>query len=69
VDFTVSKLADIQNIIIPFFLKYPILGIKSKDFADFCKVTELMKAKAHLTNEGLDQISEIKAGMNKGRPD
>jgi hypothetical protein len=26
-----------------------------------------MNEKAHLTNEGLEQIRAIKAGMNKGR--
>lgn len=28
---------------------------------------EIMKNKAHITEEGLDQIRKIKAGMNKGR--
>lgn len=53
--------------IIPFFEKYPILGEKSRDFKDFCKVAEQMKQKKHLTKEGLDQIREIKEGMNTGR--
>jgi hypothetical protein len=47
--------------------KYPIIGVKSKDFADFCLIAELMKNKKHLTTEGLNQIRQIKAGMNKGR--
>ena len=59
--------SDILNIIIPFFVKYPILGIKALDFADFCKVAELMKTKAHLTLDGLEEIRLIKEGMNKGR--
>jgi hypothetical protein len=50
-----------------FFQKYPLQGVKSKDFKDFCKVAELMENKAHLTAEGLDQIRQIKAGMNTGR--
>ena len=29
--------------------KYPILGVKALDFADFCKVAELMQEKKHLT--------------------
>jgi len=37
------------------------------DFADFCKVAELMKNKAHLTQEGLEEIRQIKAGMNTRR--
>jgi hypothetical protein len=31
-DFFVTKLSDIINIIIPFYLDYPIMGIKAKDF-------------------------------------
>jgi hypothetical protein len=37
------------------------------DYLDWCKVAELMKNKAHLTEEGLSKIRKIKAGMNKGR--
>ena len=66
-DFRVFKLSDILNIIIPFFKKYPILGMKALDFDDWCKVAELMKNKMHLTAEGLEEIRKIKAGMNKGR--
>ena len=55
-----------MKIIIPFLKKYKIKGIKYKDFADLCKVAELIKQKKHLTAEGLDQIKQIKAGMNIG---
>ncbi len=49
----VTKLSDI---IIPFFDKYPIHGVKSADYADLCKVALLMKDNCHLTEEGLAQI-------------
>ena len=49
VDYRVTKFSDLTNIIIPFFKKYSILGVKALDFADFCKVVELMENKAHLT--------------------
>jgi hypothetical protein len=65
--FAVGKFEDIYNKIIPFFKKYPILGVKSQDLADFCRVAELMKEKRHLTGEGVEQIRNIKKGMNKGR--
>ena len=65
-DFKVYKLSDILNKIIPFFKKYPILGMKALDFDDWCKVAELMKNKMHLTAEGLEAIRQIKAGMNTG---
>ena len=66
-DYKVLKFDDIVHRIIPFFRKFPIVGIKSKDFEDFCRVSELMKKKAHLTLPGLEKIKKIKAGMNTGR--
>lgn len=66
-DFNVTRLSDLHQKIIPFFLKYPIIGTKAKDFEDFVKVALLMQNKAHLTEEGLEQIQKIQAGMNRGR--
>jgi hypothetical protein len=63
----VSKISDINNKIIPFFIKYPIIGIKRLDFEDFCKVAVLIQDKAHLTIEGLEKIRKIKGGMNEIR--
>jgi hypothetical protein len=67
VNFVVSRFSDITEKIIPFFDKYPLVGVKRLDYLDFVKVAELMKEKAHLTAEGLEQIRVIKAGMNRGR--
>jgi hypothetical protein len=53
--------------IIPLFRKYPILGVKSEDFQDWCNVAELMKEKKHLTQSGVDLICKLKASMNNGR--
>ena len=53
--------------ILPFFYKYPILGVKAQDFRDWTKVAEMIQIKVHLTKEGLDQIRQIRVGMNKGR--
>lgn len=66
-DLKVTKFDDIVNKIIPFFKKYPILGVKALDFSDFCKVAEMMKEKKHLTKEGLEIIKKIKSEMNQGR--
>lgn len=66
-NYIVSKLSDITEKIIPFFEKHPILGVKCLDFQDFCKASELIKNKAHLTELGLNKIEKVKAGMNRGR--
>lgn len=66
VSMTVSKLEEINNKIVP-LLAPSLHGYKVLDFLDFCKVAHLMKDKIHLTEEGIDQIRKIKAGMNRGR--
>jgi hypothetical protein len=66
-DFTVNSLSAFEDIIIPFFLKYPLLGSKLLNFKDFIKVVEIIKAKEHLTEEGMSKIKEIKLNMNEGR--
>lgn len=67
VDFFVDKYSDLTDKIIPFFKEHCILGVKSEDFQDFCRVGQLMKENKHLTPEGRDEIRKIKAGMNRGR--
>jgi hypothetical protein len=62
----VSKFSDIEKMI-GFFEKYPIIGIKAKNFCDFRIVDGLMKNKVHLTDEGVAKIRKIKEGMNRGR--
>lgn len=66
-DFMVTGLSHMTDKVIPFFLKYPLQGVKRKEFKDFTRVAELMKLKAHLTKEGLEEIRAIKAGMNSQR--
>lgn len=64
--FRVTKYLDLSEKIIPFYQKYPIVGIKALDFKDFQRVSWLIKNRYHLTTEGLDLIRKIKAGMNRG---
>ncbi len=66
-NFVVRKFSHIFDKVIPFFNKYKIEGIKALDFADFCKLADIINQKGHLTVDGLDEIIKIKAGMNRGR--
>ena len=66
-NYTVTKFSDIEQKIIPFFLKYPIHGIKALDFSDFSKIGSLIQEKEHLTEKGLAKITLIKSGMNTKR--
>lgn len=67
VNLTIIDFADITNIIVPFFNKYPILGIKLYDYLDWCKIHNLMINRLHFTVQGIDSIRNIKSGMNTGR--
>ena len=64
----ITKFSDIVNIIVPFFYKYPIIGLKKLDYLDFKKVSELVKTKNHLTSEGYLEIEKIHSQMNQRRP-
>jgi len=57
----------IEDKVLPFFTKYPVLGVKQTDFEDFKRVAELVKNKEHLNVEGLNKIVKITEGMNLRR--
>ena len=67
VDFRVTKFTDVAGKIIPFLIKYPIIGAKYQDYLDWCAAVKLIENKEHLTFEGLNKIKIIKEGMNTGR--
>jgi len=52
---------------LPFFKKYPILGVKALDFNDWSLGAEIIQKKAHLTPEGFTRLSTLKKGMNMRR--
>ena len=67
VSLTIFDFKYITNIIVPFFNKNPIIGIKLYDYLDWSKIHSLMINRSHLTAEGINSIREIKSGMNTGR--
>ena len=67
VNLVVGQFSDINNIIIPFFNKYPIIGVKYLDYLDWCKIAKFIEEGEHLTEKGLTDIIKIESGMNKGR--
>jgi len=46
VDFVVSGFSDINTKILPYFLKYPIRGAKSKDLFDFRQAASALRSRA-----------------------
>jgi hypothetical protein len=65
--YLVTVFSEINDKLIPFLNEYPILGAKKDDYLDFAQIAELLKSKAHLTDEGLEKIKLIKSNMNKKR--
>lgn len=66
-EYRVRKFPDIKEKIIPFFRNYPIQGVKSLDFEDFCLVCEILQEDKKLTPDNFAKICQIKSGMNRGR--
>lgn len=66
IDFKTTKFSEVNEIIIPFFINNPILGVKSLDFNDWCLVSEMVKKRKDKL-EGATKIREIQSGMNRGR--
>ena len=46
--FAVRNLFDLKNVIIPFFLEYPLIGTKSYEFEKFMLLLDLMMLKSHI---------------------
>ena len=69
VTYLVSKLNDLNNVIIPHFEKYCLLTQKGADFILWKQVVELMLNKEHLTIKGILKIISIKASINLGLSD
>lgn len=65
--FQTTKFLDNYELIKTFFDKYPVRGIKFKDFEDWSKVGKMIKNKEHLTTDGILKIIDLKSGMNTGR--
>jgi hypothetical protein len=67
VNLVIGNFSELSKIIIPFFDKYPILGIKYLDYKDWCKIANLITLDLHQTKEGFEEIQQIESGMNRGR--
>ena len=53
--------------IVPFFVKHPLKSGKHLDFLKFRDVLLMMEAGVHLTEQGVEEIRQIAAKMNRGK--
>lgn len=65
-NYTVKKLKDIVNVIIPHFKSYPLQSEKFVDLQLWSMCIDRLVNKAHLTSEGLNEIVNIKCALNRG---
>ena len=66
--YVVRRRADLLHVIIPFFENHPLQTAKRLDFELFAEAVRLMKDGIHKTSEGLIQILELAARMNRQKP-
>ena len=57
---------DLNEHIVPFFIKHSLKTKKNVDFIKFRHVLQMMEAGVHLTAEGIDEIRKLAAKMNRG---
>ena len=68
VNYSINSKKDLTNLI-NHLEKYPLLTQKAADFILFKEVVDMLNNKAHLSNQGLNQIINMKASMNLGLSD
>lgn len=69
VEFRVSTIKDIVNVIIPHFSKYPLITQKASDYLLFKQIVLHIADKKHLTSEGLQAIVNLRSHLNWGLTD
>ena len=66
VEFRVSDITSLKNLIIPHFEKYRLITNKHKYFILFKQIVSLMSKNQHTTLEGLKEILAYRASLNWG---
>jgi hypothetical protein len=66
--YVVRRFRDLDEIIVPFFERYPLLTSKRENFGKFVDVLKLMKQRRHLSTDGLLEIARIVETMNRRKP-
>lgn len=68
VQYSITSVKDLMEVIIPHLAKFPGISKKRADFILFKKVVNLMYNKEHFTVEGFQKILNLKASLNLGAP-
>jgi len=66
-EYRITGIKDINNILIPFFENHKLITSKLADYLDFKEVMEICQVGDHSTQIGLDRIRVLSLGMNRNR--
>jgi hypothetical protein len=66
VEFRVSTLKDLVDVILPHFDNYPLITKKHSDYLLFKDIVLLMLNKEHTNSKGIQKIVNIRASLNTG---
>src|SRR5947209_2045870 len=61
----VNRLSDIQARIVPFFQRFPLVGLKAHDFECFASAVQLL-ARPRLSDSDYTQVLLLREQMNRG---
>src|SRR5262249_38526427 len=64
--FEVTKPAQLEERVFPFFERFRIRGPKAKDLAVFRQITELVQSGRHLSRRGIGEVLALRGPMNRG---
>jgi hypothetical protein len=67
--YAVQSMKELVSVIIPHFIKYPLVTSKRADFELFKLAVDIMSRKEHLKPEGLQAIINLRASINNGLTD
>jgi hypothetical protein len=62
--YAVQSIDALNNVIIPHFIKYPLLTEKQRDFKLFCMGIDIINKKEHLIFAGFQKLVNIRGSMN-----
>lgn len=64
--YSVRSVEELENVIIPHFIKYPLITKKRADFELFKLALDIISRGEHLTTLGLEKLINIRSAMNRG---
>lgn len=67
-NYSINDFESLNNIVIPFFDRYPFLSeSKRKNFAIFKKIVEIIGRDGHFVRNGLEEVIRLREAINEGR--